>query len=125
MGQQVVSLMYGISSKTRGLFTKDGNYFWDDFSEGRPKEKRYPDDKAPRMAYEGGVCGYPIASGPSSDRDEGDLMDTVRLSEVERKHAGRIAKARREWEAFAAWAEKEHGKKLPAPELWLTTDERA
>jgi hypothetical protein len=125
MGQQVVSLMYGISSKTKGLTNEDGDPFWDDFSDGVPASKRYDHKKAPRFAYEGGVVGYPIASGPAYDGREGLLGDTVRLADVEKKHAGRIAKARAKWVAFAVWALKEHGKQLPEPELWFTTDERA
>lgn len=126
MGQQVVTLMYGISSNTRGLL-KNGDYFWEDFSEGVPESKRYDHDKAPRAAYEGGVLGYPIASGPGMDEDKGEafLGTTMRIADIEKKHAGRIAKARKKWLAFATWAAKEHGKALPEPELWLTTDERA
>jgi hypothetical protein len=125
MGQQVVALMYGIPRKTKGLVTKDGDYFWDDFSAGVPDHKRYDWKKAPRMAYEGDVCGYPVASGPALDDGEGFLGDTVRLVDLEKKHARRIAKAKKKWDAFAAWAKKEHGKDLPTPELWFTTDERA
>lgn len=125
MGQQVVALMWGIKSKTRGLVTKGGDYFWDDFSEGVPESKRYDWKKAPRMAYEGDVCGFPVASGPAMDDDEGFLGDTFRAADLETKYAKRIAKAKKKWDAFSVWAKKEHGKDLPAPELWFTTDEKA
>lgn len=125
MGQSVAALMYGISSKTRGLANDEGEGFWEDSSPGVPKSKHYPYLKAPRFAYEGGVLGFPVACSSGMDPGEGDLGKTTPLAAVERAHAKQIAQARKKWDAFAAWAEREHGKKLPAPELWLTTDERA
>jgi hypothetical protein len=122
MGQQVVTLMYGISSKTRGLCTKDAA-FWDNY-EG-PPEKRYPSETGLRWAYEGGAVGFAVASGPAYKGGEGYLGTTVALAEIEKAHGRHIRAAKKKWEAFAKWAKKEHGKDLPPAQLWLTTDERA
>jgi len=127
MGQQVVVLMYGISNKAKGLRTEDGDWLWDDFREDTPESKRlkYDDPKAPRSAYEGGVLGFPVAAGPACDNDEGFLGETCAVEDVATAHIKHVAKAKKRWAAFAAWLLKEHGKTLPEPRLWLTTDERA
>jgi hypothetical protein len=72
MGQQVVALMYGISSKTKGLSTEEGDWLWDDFRDGTPDSKRlkHNDEKAPRSAYEGGVLGFAVASGPARNSED-------------------------------------------------------
>jgi hypothetical protein len=77
------------------------------------------------MAYEGGVCGYAVASGPGQDDDEGYLGTTTTLETLHKTHARHIRKAMAKWEKFAVWALKEHGMRLPKATLWLTTDERA
>jgi hypothetical protein len=127
MGQQIVALMYGISSKIKGLSTEDGDWLWQDYRDGTPDSKRlkYNDERMPRSAYEGGVLGFPVASGPACNNDEGFLGETTLLTALEKTHAKHIKEAKRRWKAFAAWLLKEHGKRLPKPTLWLTTDERA
>jgi hypothetical protein len=127
MGQHVVALMWGISSKTYGLRTPDGDWLWDDFSGRTPKSKRLNDDdpKRPRSAYEGGVLGFPVAAGPACNDDEGFLGETCALEDMATTHARHLAKAKKRWATFAAWLLKKHGKTLPPAALWLTTDERA
>lgn len=124
MGQQVVTLMYGISSKTPGLTVgEDGEYFWDDYQ--APEEKRLHYKQAPRHAYEGGVVGFAVAAGPGQDNGEGYLGETTLVADIETTHREHIEKAKAKWASFAAWAERVHGKTLPKAQLWLTTDERA
>jgi hypothetical protein len=127
MGQQVVALMYGISNKTKGLTTNDGDWVWEDFSDGVPESKRlkYTDERTPRSAYEGDVLGFPVATGPGFNDDEGFLGETSSIASLEKVHAKHVKDAKRRWKLFAAWLLKEHGKRLPKPTLWLTTDERA
>lgn len=127
MGQQVVALMYGIGNTTKGLKASDGDgYFWEDYSDGVPPEKRlrWDDPKCPRSAYEGGVIGFAVAAGPAHD-DDGFLGETTTLKNLEKTHAKHVKAAKQRWRVFAAWALKEHGKRLPKPALWITTDERA
>lgn len=128
MGQRVVTLMYGISSDTKGLRAgNEGDFFWEQYAEGVPAEKRlrYDDERCPRSAYEGGVVGFSVASGPGQNKDEGYLGDTTPVTAVATIHEKHVRAAKRRWDAFAAWAKKEHGKTLPKAALWLTTDERA
>lgn len=125
MGQQVVTLMYGISNKTKGMLTEDGDYAWDAPSAPREKRLDWQDARYPRSAYEGGVIGFAVASGPGQDDKEGYLGETTTLTGLEKTHAKHIKEAKRRWKAFAAWMLEEHKKRLPKPALWLTTDERA
>lgn len=121
MGQQVVALMWGISSKAKGLIV-DGDYFWEASEDSK---KRYVGKDEPSLAYEGGVCGYAVASGPGRDDDEGYLGTTTTLEAIHKTHATHIRRAQKKWDKFADWALKEHGKRLPKSALWITTDERA
>lgn len=128
MGQQVVTLMYGIRSNTKGLCVgEEGDFFWEQYTEGVSAEKRlrYDDERCPRSAYEGEVVGFSVASGPGQNDDEGYLGDTIPITAVATAHGKHIRAAKKRWDAFAAWAKKEHGKTLPKAVLWLTTDERA
>lgn len=127
MGQQVVVLMYGINkSKAKALSNTDGEYIWEEYSDGVPPEKRlrYDDERRPRIAYEGDVVGFAVAAGSAHD-DDGFLGQSTTLKNLEKTHAKYIKEAKRRWKLFAAWLLKEHGKRLPKPTLWLTTDERA
>ena len=125
MGQQVVTLMWGISSKTKGMLSEDGDYCWDDPATSREKRLDWQDERYPRSAYEGGVIGFSVASGPGQDDKEGYLGETTTLINLGETHAKHIKEAKRRWDLFAKWLLKEHGKRLPKPTLWITTDERA
>lgn len=122
MGQSVVALMYGINSNTKGLRDEHGEPFWHDHS---TPGKHLDWDDAPRTAYEGEVVGFAVACSNGQDVGEGCLGETCLVADIERQHAKYIKVARKKWDTFAAWALKEHGKKLPPAALWITTDERA
>ena len=122
MGQSVAALMYGVNCKTNGLFSADGEPFWNDHS---APGKHLDRDSAPRTAYEGDVVGFKVAASAGCDNDEGYLGETCLVADIEKKHATYIKTAKKKWDKFAAWALKEHGKKLPPAALWVTTDERS
>jgi hypothetical protein len=124
MGQSIVALMYGVRESKLPMRLRDeaGDWIWDYCPE--PK-KRINHNKSPHSAYEGDVLGFPVAASRGRNDDEGELGETVALSQVERVHAKHIQAARKKWDHFAKWLKEVHGEELPIAELWLTTDERA
>lgn len=72
------------------------------------------------------LFGVWVAVGGSGEDGAPYFLDeAMRLVDVEKAFAKRIATAKLLWKRFAAWVKKNEKIALPAPELWLTPCETA
>lgn len=119
MGQTAAAILVGVKTTKEmdeRFFDKDGDAVWE----------ALPYKKHPECGENFDVLGFSVAisNGMEDDRDAGEMNRSATLSEVGEVYKKEIAKARKKWDAFAAWM-KERGHELPEPTLLLTIVERA
>lgn len=117
MGQVVTALLLGTrpSSELENKLYVDDEYVY----EGLPY-KKHPD-----RGEDGRALGFVFACARVPGEDEGELEDTLALSEIEFAFSKQIKVARKKWDTFAAYLLKTHAIELPEPEILLTAVERA
>jgi len=117
MGQVVTALLLGIrpSRELENKLYVDDEYVYEDL----------PYKQHPKRVEDGRALGFVFACARVPEEDEGELEDTLALSEIESAFAEQIKVARKKWDTFAAYLRKTHAIELPEPEILLTAVECA